>query len=154
RGLSRGEPGRARLRVLRGDDPLELSVERVPRDSLERALVPRDTLDRARERVHDHPGPAFRRLSDELAYLKLSTVRQDSVPGYLEGMRGAKCIVVDIRNYPGEPIVLALGAHLVRTETPYAKFTTCDIENPGSFVMGTPVSITPSEPYVEGAVAI
>ena len=154
RALGRGEPGRARLTVLRGTDKLGLNVERVPRDSLDRALVPRDPLDRARERVHDHPGPPFRQLSDELVYLKLSTARLDEVSRYLDGMRGAKCIVIDIRNYPGDPVGFALEGNLVKTTTPFARFTVGDVDNPGSFSMGTVASIRPSDPYVEGAVAL
>jgi len=152
--LGRGEPGRARLTVLRGTDKLGLNVERVPRDSLDRALVPRDPLDRARERVHDHPGPPFRQLSDELVYLKLSTARLDEVSRYLDGMRGAKGIVIDIRNYPGDPVGFALEGNLVKTTTPFARFTVGDVDNPGSFSMGTVASIRPSDPYVEGAVAL
>jgi hypothetical protein len=104
--------------------------------------------------VHDQPGPTFRRLSDDVAYLKLSSVKAAEVPRYLEGMSGAKCVVIDIRNYPSEFMVFSLGQHLVKEPTPFVKFTVGDLRNPGAFSFGPPLSLTPIAPALEGTVAI
>ena len=144
RELTRGKPGPVQLSVERDGVPLTLNPVRVLADS----------LDRARERTHDHAGPALRRLSDDVAYLKLSAVKVAEVPRYLDGMVGAKCVVIDIRNYPSEFMVFALGQHLVGEPTPFAKFTAADTRNPGAFSFGPSVSLTPVAPRVEGAVAI
>jgi C-terminal processing protease CtpA/Prc len=144
RALKRGAPGPAELAVVRGSEKLALHVERFPADSLK--------LDR--EWVHDHEGPTFRRLSDDIAYLKLSTVKVSEVRDYLNGTKGAKCLVIDLRNYPSEFMVFALGQHLVKTSTPFVKFTVGDLRNPGSFAFGMPLSLAPVEPYVECPVTI
>ena len=144
RGLARGEPGPAKLSVRRGSEKLEIEAQRVPVDS----------LDGTRNSNHDHAGPAVRRLSSDLAYLRLSKILQTDVPRYLETIRGAKCVVIDMRNYPSDFPIFALGGHLVRTRTPFAKFTVGDLENPGSFSMRDTVSLEPSAPYVEGALVL
>jgi C-terminal processing protease CtpA/Prc len=144
RELTRGEPGPVELAVDRDGTKLSLSPVRVVADS----------LDRSREVVHDQPGPTFRRLSDDIAYLKLSSVKAAEVPRYLEGMAGAKCVLIDIRNYPSEFMVFALGQHLVKEPTPFVKFTIGDLRNPGAFSLGPTLSLTPIAPAVEGTVAV
>lgn len=145
RSLTRGEAGPVRVAGLRGDEPFELTAERVPLDE----------LDLVGERRHDLPGPTFQRLSDEVAYLKLSTVKADSTVEYVRRARGAQVLVVDIRNYPGEFVVFALGRHLVTEPTPFARFTVGDPSNPGAFLWrGPPVSLQPAEPGFQGKVVI
>ena len=144
RELTRGAPG-----------PVALSVERDGvRLTLNPVRVVADSVDRSREWRHDQPGPAFRRLSDDIAYLKLSAVKVAEVPRYLDGMAGAKCVLIDIRNYPSEFMVFALGQHLVSEPTPFAKFTVADTRNPGAFSFGLPLSLMPTAPHIEGEVAI
>jgi C-terminal processing protease CtpA/Prc len=143
RELSRGDPGLVRVSVERDGAPLTVDATRVPADSMEHG-----------KGTHDLPGPTFRRLSGDLVYLKLSSVRQDDVGEYLRGAEGARCLVVDIRNYPSEFMVFALGQHLVREKTPFATFTTGDIRNPGAFDWGARMSLVPAEPYFAGGVAI
>jgi len=144
RSLPRGMPGPAQLSVMRDGQQLALRAERVPVDS----------VNRERERKHDHEGPTFRRLSNDVAYLKLSSVKAAEVNDYLNGMKGARCLVIDLRNYPSEFMGFDLGCHLVREPTPFAKFTTGDVQNPGAFAFGTPVTLYPAKPYVECPVAI
>jgi hypothetical protein len=128
RDLTRGEPGPVELAVNRDGTKLTLSPVRVVADS----------LDRKREWVHDQPGATFRRLSEDVAYLKLSSVKSAEVPRYLEGMAGAKCVVIDIRNYPSEFMVFALGQHLVKEPTPFVKFTIGTSEPGSVLVRATP----------------
>jgi C-terminal processing protease CtpA/Prc len=51
-------------------------------------------------------------------------------------------------------MVFALGQHLVKDTTPFAKFTMADLSNPGSFDWGPTVSLEPEAPWFEGGVAI
>jgi C-terminal processing protease CtpA/Prc len=143
RELPRGDLGPVRLSVERDGTPLELDARRVPADSMDHG-----------KGTHDLPGPAFRRLGPDLAYLKLSSVRLDDVGEYLRGAEGARGLIVDVRNYPSEFVVFGLGQHLVREQTPFATFTVGDPRNPGAFDWGEPVSLVPSEPYFAGGVAI
>ena len=147
RRLLRGEPGRVRLSVRRDDRSVDLAVERAPLDSI-------DALADGTHGIHDHPGPTIRRLSDDIAYLKLSSVKIAEVADYLSKAAGAQCLVIDIRNYPSESMVFALGRHLVKETTAFVRFTTGDIANPGSFDWTEPLSLDPQEPTFEGRVAI
>jgi C-terminal processing protease CtpA/Prc len=144
RNLTRGDSGSVKVEVLRDGARL----------SLEAARARSDSLDKSAEWRHDHPGPTFRRLSDDVAYLKLSTVKIAEVDDYLKGAAGAKCLVLDIRNYPSEFMVFALGQHLVKVTMPFVRFTHGDAGNPGSFDWTPPLSLEPAAPYFEGGVAI
>jgi hypothetical protein len=42
----------------------------------------------------------------------------------------------------------------VETNTPFARFTTCDLSNPGAFHWRNPVSLTPQKPYYAGKIVI
>jgi len=116
--------------------------------------VPLDSLDTTRDRAYDLPGPTFRRISDDLAYLKLSSIKEADVPDHLRDAAGARCLILDLRNYPSDFVVFELGQHLVNTATPFAVFTNCDIRNPGAFDWTEPVELEPKTPYFEGGVGI
>jgi C-terminal processing protease CtpA/Prc len=63
-------------------------------------------------------------------------------------------LVIDIRNYPGDFPIFALGGHLVAASTPFAKFTIGSPSNPGSFAFGPTVSLTPAQPRFTGQVVV
>ena len=144
RSLTRGAAGAAEVSIQRDGQPLAVRPERVANDS----------LDRQGERKHDHAGPTFRRLSNDVAYLKLSTVKASELNDYLSGTKGARCLIIDLRNYPSEFMVFALGQHLVRDTTEFVKFTVGDAKNPGSFGFGDPLVLVPVAPVIECPVAI
>jgi hypothetical protein len=103
---------------------------------------------------HDRPGDTFRRVSGELAYLKLSSVRVADAADYVRQAAGARCLLIDIRNYPSEFVVFALGNRLVAKRTEFATFTRGDLSNPGAFDWTTPVALEPAAPRFEGRVAV
>lgn len=142
--LTRGEPGPVRLTVKRDGLTVDVSAMRAPLDS----------LNRMSGRTHDLPGPAFRRLSDDVAYLKMSSVKTGEVADYVRGALGARCLIIDLRNYPSAFLVFDFGRHLVSKPTPFVMFTSCDTRNPGAFDWGQTLSLTPAEPHFEGGVAI
>lgn len=143
RSMTRGECGESSIGIQRGGLELKLKVTRVPP-----VRVARENY------THDLAGPAFRLLSKDVAYLKLSAVKAQEADHYVEQASGTKGFVIDIRNYPSEFMVFALGSHLVETNTPFAQFTTCDLSNPGAFHWGTAVSLTPQKPYYGGKIVI
>ncbi|HEX7077588.1 MAG TPA: S41 family peptidase [Candidatus Eisenbacteria bacterium] len=142
--LTRGQAGPIRLSLERDGSTLDVDATRVPLDS----------LDVKSGWTHDLPGPTCRRLSDEVAYLKLSSVKTGEASAYLRDAAGARCLVIDIRNYPSAFMVFELGQHLVSAPTPFVRFTSGDTENPGAFDWGPPLSLTPEEPHFDGGVAI
>ncbi|HSM43690.1 MAG TPA: S41 family peptidase, partial [Acidimicrobiia bacterium] len=103
--------------------------------------VPIANLDARAGLTHDLPGETFQWLADDVAYIKLSTIRADSVPGYVRQARDAAVLVVDIRNYPNEFVPFVLGGRLVPETTAFARFTVGDPGNPGAFRWTPPVSL-------------
>jgi C-terminal processing protease CtpA/Prc len=63
-------------------------------------------------------------------------------------------LIIDIRNYPSQFVVFALGALLVDHETPLARFTVGELSNPGAFHWTEPVSLSPQTPHYGGKVVI
>lgn len=147
--LTRGEPGPLAVQVERADQgggvqTLELRVERRPAADVYPELgCP-----------HDLAGPTFRLLSPEVAYLKLSSVRAADVADHVRAAQGTRGMVIDIRNYPSEFAVFALGQLFVREPTPFARFTTGVSENPGAFQWTEPLVLRPAEPHYGGRVVI
>jgi C-terminal processing protease CtpA/Prc len=116
--------------------------------------VPISELDLSAAWTHDLPGPTFQMLDDDVAYLKLSSVVRDDVGDYITQAQGAEVLVIDIRNYPSEFVVFALGGHLVAGPETFARFTKADPTNPGAFLWSDPVAHRPSEPLFTGRVVI
>jgi len=133
--------GEATVRVNRDGDSLEIRTRRV------RAVAPRIT--------HDLAGDTFRLLSKDVAYLKLSSVKAADVGRYIDSAAGTKGLIIDIRNYPSEFVVFALGSLLVDHETPFTRFTIGDLSNPGEFHwQGAPLTLRPLKPHYSGRVVI
>lgn len=139
--LSRGPAGPGRVTVDRGGEILTLEVDRVPADSPVKA-------------PHDRPGDTFQLLSSEVAYLKLSSVKRADASSYIERAAGTRGLVVDIRNYPAEFVVFALGGLLVDRPTAFAVFTVSDLANPGTFRFRPGDMLQPRSPRYAGRVAV
>lgn len=103
---------------------------------------------------HDLAGDTFRLLSKDVAYLKLSTVKAADVPRYIDSAAGTKGMVIDIRNYPSEFVVFALGQLLVDKPSQFVSFTRGDPANPGAFHFRPPISLQPRQPHYAGKVVI
>lgn len=104
--------------------------------------------------THDQPGPTFRLLSKDIAYLKLSSVKSADATHYIEQAAGTKGLIIDIRNYPSEFMVFDLGSRLVSKDTPFATFTVGDLDNPGAMRWGITESIKPAAPHYSGKVIV
>lgn len=142
--LTHGPIGPCRVGGTRAGQPFERTVAR-------------DSTSRMNWRIgstHDLPGPTFRLLDPDVAYLKLSTVTAADAERAVRAAAGTKCLVVDIRNYPSVFMVFELGKHLMSAPTPFVRFTVGDLTNPGAFKWTPPLSITPEAPRYEGRVVI
>lgn len=144
RSLTQGPPGKVRVTAERDGSTFEVQPERYLTESLN--LIGPGT--------HDLPGDTFQRLTDEVSYLKLSSVSAAQSTDYIRKASGSKVLVIDIRNYPKEFVVFALGSHLVSKETEFARFTVPNLANPGAFVWTRPISLRPVPPLYSGAVVI
>lgn len=143
RTLPMGPCGPCRVRVERQGRTLVVEATRGTSSEIPQA-----------RRSHDLAGPAFRKLSPEVAYLKLSAVKVVDVDSYLRQAEGTRGWVLDLRNYPSEFVVFALGRHLVQEPTSFVKFTHVDTGNPGAFAWGVPLALEPLEPIYRGKVVI
>jgi C-terminal processing protease CtpA/Prc len=140
--MTRGKCGEASAGILRDGKPLALKPKRVP--------VPLQSI----RFTHDLPGETFRLLSKDVAYVKLSTVKAADAAHYIESAAGTKALIIDIRNYPSEFMVFALGQLLVGNATPFARFTVGDLANPGAFHWTESERLTPAKPLYTGKIAI
>jgi hypothetical protein len=122
RTLTNGNCGPVHIEIHRNHAALSVSASR-----LDPSEVGTPSL------THDLPGPAFRLLSNDVAYLKLSSVKVADVARYIESAQGTRGLIVDIRNYPSDFVVFVLGSLLVHQSTPFVFFTTPDLSNPGAF---------------------
>ena len=143
RSMTRGECGESNIGVRREGQELKLRVQRIP---------PAGTSSRIG--THDLPGPAFRLLSKDVAYLKLSSVKIADAAHYVEQAAGTKGLIIDIRNYPSEFVVFALGSLLVSSETQFVRFTDGDLANAGAFHWTKPLTLSPQQPHYPGRIVI
>ena len=144
-GMTRGACGPVALSISRDGRTLDIKIERTPPSSASASAG----------RTHDRPGETFQMLSPDVAYLKLSSVQIARVPSYIESAAGSKGLIIDIRNYPSEFVVFALGTRLVDKPTPFARFTMGDPANPGAFHWrGQPLTLGPAAPRYTGKVVI
>ena len=142
--LTRGACNTLKLKVLRNDQIFILHTQRVapPKGGRDPRLA------------HDLPGDTFRLLSDKVAYLKLSSVKVAEVNSYIEAARQTDGLIIDIRNYPSEFVVFALGSLLVKSVTPFARFIKGDLNNPGAFYWQPPQILYPTQTPYSGKVIV
>jgi hypothetical protein len=139
--LTRGKCGDTSIGIRRDGQELEFKVTHVPGS----AQV---------GYTHDLPGPTFKLPPKDIAYSKLSSAKTADAGYYIQQASGTKGLIIDIRNYPSEFMVFSLGSHLVESDTPFARFTTCDLSNAGAFHWGDPVWLVPQKPHYAGKVVI
>jgi len=139
--LLRGSESKVDVWIERDGKELDLTLDRTPVS--ENGLL-----------FRDRDGDTVQLLSDEIAYLKLSSVSRRKMSEYLDAIAGRKGLIIDIRNYPSDFVVFALGQHLVSEVTPFARFTYGDLESPGTFHWTDPIELTPVEPFFDGRVVI
>jgi C-terminal processing protease CtpA/Prc len=144
RALTRGACGEAAVGILRDREALTLRPARVPAPGTPAEA----TL------AHDLPGETFRRLSDAVAYLKLSSVKIADVARYIESAAGTRGLIVDIRNYPSEFVVFALGSLLAEKPADFVRFTFGDLANPGAFHWTPPLTVPVGKPHYAGKVVV
>jgi len=143
--MTRGDCDKALpLRIQRGAETLELKAGRVASSQIDPKAFA----------THDRPGEAFQLLSPDVAYLKLSGVKAAEAPRYIDAAAKTKGLIIDIRTYPSESMIFALGELLVDRPTQFARFTVGDLSNPGAFYWGGVASLRPRQPHYSGKIVI
>jgi C-terminal processing protease CtpA/Prc len=140
RGIVRGASPSAELLIDRDGKRMTLRVPRAPLAQVNRFAGI----------THDLPGATFQMLTAEVAYVKLGSLKKDSVPLYFERARNARVLVLDLRNYPSDFPIYTVAARLTPSAMPFAKFTVADWSNPGAFVWGVTPSTRPGQSALGG----
>jgi hypothetical protein len=141
--LSRGACGPVNAVIDRDGRQMELELERVFNWGWY-----------GEDRMEGRPGDAFQRLGDDVAYINLDAIESDEVSNYIEAASDTRGLVIDIRNYPREFVVFALGQHLVDTPTPFVRFTKPELSNPGAFTWTDSLELIPEPPHYAGKIVI
>ncbi|MCL1973814.1 MAG: peptidase S41, partial [Bacteroidetes bacterium] len=88
--------------------------------------------------------------SDLIGYVTLKKINQKVVADIKKEFKNAKGIIIDIRNYPAAFVVHTLGSFFVADDTPFAKATHNNLNNPGEFTLQPPLVIPKSEEPYQG----
>ena len=142
--FTQGACGPSSALVLRGKQELSLTPDRVPISS----------LDFSAAYTHDLPGNAFQLLSSDIGYIKLSAPVVEQSALYILSASKTKGLIIDIRNYPADFSIFALGSLLVSEPVDFARFSMGDVANPGAFHWLSPLELTPAQPHYAGKVII
>lgn len=142
--LTRGTCGQSTVAVDRDGQTLTLNPNRLPPSS----------IDFSQTYSHDLPGPAFQMVAPDVAYVKISTLKQADCASDILAAAGTKGLIIDIRDYPSDFPIYVLGGMLVTQPTPFAWFTHGDVVNPGVFHWWQVVQLTSSVPHYNGKVVI
>jgi len=124
RDLLRGPTPQVALVVRRAGREFPVTVARVPISQLKQGLA---------YGTPDPKVPAWKLLPGNIGYLALGTLHRAELPAIMEQAKGTKGLVIDMRNYPAEYVVYALGKYLVKKPTAFARFSGMDTSYPGTF---------------------
>ena len=143
--MTQGACGAASVAVLRGQQQLSLTPNRVPTSG----------LNLASNWAADLPGNTFQILTKEIAYLKLGSVVAAQSANYIQSAAGTKGLIIDIRNYPSDFVVFSLGDLLASEPVDFVQFTYGDVATPGAFHwQSPPLGLTPAQPHYSGRVVV
>lgn len=84
---------------------------------------------------------SFRMLDDNIGYVTLQTIKKEDIKRIKSEFKKTKGIIIDIRNYPSYFVPFTLGSYFVSSSSPFVRFTTGSINNPGEFIMSEALEI-------------
>jgi hypothetical protein len=88
-------------------------------------------------------GKSYKLLDGNIGYITLATITYKDVVRIRKSLADTRGIIIDIRNYPSAFMPFELGSWFVSQPTPFVKFSTGSVVNPGEFTFGEPVTIIP-----------
>ena len=145
RSMTRGACGPATMAISRDGQPQELKTERTAQPSAARRPDAR-TIVRATR---------FESCRPTWPILKLFFGAGGAGRLIHPIGAGTKGLIIDIRNYPSEFVVFALGSHFMERSTAFARFTVGDPANTGAFHwQGQPLTLEPAAPRYTGKLVI
>lgn len=95
-------------------------------------LYPREALNHYRwYRVGEEK--CYQLLDNNIGYVTLANIQAEDIDPIKEDFKNTKGIIIDIRNYPSTFVPFLLGSYFISSPTPFVKFTTTNLDNPGEF---------------------
>ena len=84
----------------------------------------------------DKNGQGFELIDSDIGYINLAHTKREDLPGIRQQLKGTRGVVIDIRNYPADFVVMQLGAMFSSTRRPFVRFSLMNANNPGEFSFG------------------
>lgn len=100
------------------------------------------------------PPASYTMLDNNIGYVTLKTIKQEDIPQIKETFSNTKGIIIDIRNYPSSFVPFTLGSFFISGSSPFVKFTTGDIHNPGYFTLSESLTITNNDKHYSGPLVV
>src|ERR1017187_4509608 len=143
--MTQGACGAASVAVLRGQQQLKLTPDRVPTSALNLTSSWAASL----------PVNPTLMFTKDIPYLKLSSFVAAQSASYIQSAAGTKGLIIDIRNYPSDFVVFSLGNLLASEPVNFVQFTYGDVTTPGAFHWQyPPTGLTPDQPHYLGRVVV
>lgn len=116
-------------------------------------LYPKDTLNIYRWYRKDNE-KSYRLLDNNIGYITLKTIKDKDISKIKKEFKNTKGIIIDIRNYPSSFVPFKLGSFFVSSTTPFVKFTSGNIGNPGEFTFTKELKIPKSKDTYHGKLIV
>jgi C-terminal processing protease CtpA/Prc len=107
---------------------------------------------------------SFKLLKDNIGYITLKNIVKEDIEPIKETFKNTKGIIIDIRNYPNTFVPFLLGSYfassssipyfLPTSSTPFVKFTTVNIDNPGEFTFTKTLAIPKAKDTYKGKLIV
>lgn len=78
-------------------------------------------------------GPAFKMITDEIAYIHNGAMKKDSLAEAWKEFEHSKGLIIDIRNYPSDFIIYNLSEYLLPKSMPFVKLSNGSLDHAGKF---------------------
>lgn len=90
-----------------------------------------------------------------IGYINLGKIKRKQVDSVFKVLEGSKGVIIDNRQYPGDFAIYEIAKALNRETAPFAKFPVAELDYPGTFTVGKPISAgTGNKNHYKGAVVI
>lgn len=142
--------------ILRSNSSV-ITIDFISSDAKEKSksinLYPKSSLDVYQWYRRDK-AESYEMLDDNIGYVTLASIKDSDISKIKDEFKDTKGIVIDIRNYPSTFVPFSLGGYFVSSPTPFVKFTSGNINNPGEFAFGNNLVIPSQETTYKGKLVV
>ncbi|MGY3791352.1 S41 family peptidase [Aquimarina sp. 433] len=97
---------------------------------------------------------SYKMLENNIGYITLQNIKEEDIPVIKSEFIDTKGIIIDIRNYPSTFVPFSLGSYFVSSPTPFVKFTSVNIDNPGEFTFTDNLKVANSGKTYKGKLVV